>query len=402
MARTWIAITAGVALTGSVGAGDWQWSAGPVWRGGMHMRGRGSSYVQDGGVYSGSGTIAPTAIESTPSGLGADTGSGYADRTFDDGFVFIDPSTSDNGDTWYWGYNSAGQYDSGAGTLSFHRRYSTTSSVYGERYAAAATVDSALDVEEAMQGAGVGIALERRLGGGEGRLSVAIATGLDAVWGINGRAAATTFEGTATREQLRQDYTTSVDGTFTYDLMGVVPPTAPYRGSYDGPGPLLRNQPHSVSYSDAVTAAGGTVVQSRSTSQGHNRVDLDVNATLYALWLGPSVAFRAGQRAQVDLRPQVSLNLVNAQVNRTEDWYQTSAGQAGLENSWNDSESCTSFIPGYGLYGRILFSLGGGWMAGATGGYDWLIEDCEATVGPSKVALDLSGYTLSVLIGKSL
>jgi hypothetical protein len=42
----------------------------------------------------------------------------FANRTYNDGFVFQDGGTSDGGDTWYWGYDEASQVS--GDTISFH------------------------------------------------------------------------------------------------------------------------------------------------------------------------------------------------------------------------------------------------------------------------------------------
>jgi hypothetical protein len=69
---------------------------------------------------------------------------------------------------------------------------------------------------------------------------------------------------------------------------------------------------------------------------------------------------------------------------------------------WDDQADETKLTAGFGLHGALDIGLGNGWSVGASAGYDWLLDDCDLSVGPNQVTLDLSGYTLSAQVGREL
>ena len=327
-------------------------------------------------------------------------------RCLDNGFVYMDASTAQNGDTWYWGYTNASQHDVGANTLTFNRSASLHGATYGERMRSAATLDVPLWGSDNLSGMGLELSFERMLMA-TGRLGVALGFGLDAVWGISGDMEATTMKGVATRQWVERATDVRTDATYVYDLPGVVPPPAPYSGTYAGPefgdaAPIIPNRPRLVSYRQSTSAAAERVLSS-SSSQGRNRVELSTDAALYELWFGPTLMVKASSRMHLSLRPQAALNLVDARASRHEAWLEANAGGAEREVfAWNDRTSKVMVRPGCGLHGAVEIQLGKGWSAGAAAGYDWLLGDCDLTLGPNRVSLDLSGYTVSAQVVRQL
>ena len=115
-----ILFAANLTFPPSVGhAADWWVKGGPVIRGGMSVDVKGSSYSQTLGQHA-----VASALED-PSGIG--TTGAYADRTYDNGYVGLSPSTGnpaaiDPNTTWNWGYDNASQYDAAGGQLSFSKQ----------------------------------------------------------------------------------------------------------------------------------------------------------------------------------------------------------------------------------------------------------------------------------------
>lgn len=389
-----------------VAAEGWRISAGPAWRGGMDMKAGGASYVQDSSLRPAPGPVEQSsrAWQTTPPWF-YDDGRAYANRDFDNGFVYMDASTALNGDTWYWEYRDRSQYSAAADTLTFTRSATRAGASYGERIRSVANLDVPLSASDRLSGAGLELAFEKLLTS-TGRVGVAMAFGFDAIWGIGGDVRTTTMEGAATREWVEQNFQVRTDSTFVYDLKGVVPPF-PYTGTYEGPefgadAPIIPNRPMRVEQRQ-VTIPGAERVLSSAGSQGRNRVSLSTDAALYEFWAGPVFLMKAGSKARLSLRPQISVNLVDASASRREAWLEAGAGVSESEVFvWNDQSSKTALTPGCGLHGALAIQLGRGWSIGAAAGYDWLLEDCSLAVGPNRIKLDLSGYTVSAQLQRQL
>src|SRR5665213_2010799 len=99
-------------------AGDWWFEVAPTLRTDMRISVSGSSYVQQLGLHDpmASGPLSP------PTGAG--NPAAYANRTYDNGYVNLDPGTGnpvslDPNTTWNWGFNNPSQYNAGAQTLNY-------------------------------------------------------------------------------------------------------------------------------------------------------------------------------------------------------------------------------------------------------------------------------------------
>ena len=148
-------------------------------------------------------------------------------HNYDDGFVRVDSSGAASGGTWNWGYQNASQV---SGTsLDFHSdQFSTVP----------------LNIEKDSDDVQPGIELSY------GRIIGKFFLG--GRWGM---------EGALSYNSLEIEDSRSASGTVThildsYSLNGVVPPTPPYNGSFDGPGPVLSDLPtRTVSTDPAFTSA---------------------------------------------------------------------------------------------------------------------------------------------------
>jgi hypothetical protein len=367
-------MTAGVGFAGFAAAAsaDAWIQVGPAYRGGMEADASGSSHTQNQGVH------AAGALRS-PSGVGS-TGS-YADRNYDDGYVRRDPGTGnpasiDPSVTWYWGYDNNSQYNSGADTLTFHK---TGSQGYQE------VLNTSISDDDKMDGYGAeivgGMPLKR------GSLNIDLCLGLQGIFGAEATLGGTTYEEGIGRRDI----------TDTYDVSGINMPGAGHRGTYDGPfdnppvipSPTIPNQPESRS---------STIRDMQWSARNH--IDMDVETDLYELWLGPRLAFQAGDRLALHVTPKVSATYVDACVDRTETFVATYAdGSSATLNSWSDSGSESKFVLGAGVVAGAELEFENGMFAGIWGGYEWVSEDVDVQVGPNTVSVDASGYTAGAVIG---
>jgi hypothetical protein len=374
-------IFAGVTIAGTTArAQGWWLEGGPVVRGGMKASVSGSSYAQQLGLHDplAAGPLAP------PGGIGT-TGS-YADRTYDNGYVKLDPGTgnttppNDPNTTWNWGFNDPGQYNAGAQTLSFQKQGAPgyTSST-----------DRSVAGSEGMLGAG----LQLRGGVGfwqSGRWTLDLAMGFQGIWGANATMTATPYRETVRQVTVSDRYDTSGIGAANFPATG-------FRGTYLGPfdsppvipSPVLPNLPASRNSSTAVL------------SSSQDTVSLEAQQDLYEFSVGPQLGYSLGSRVKLSLRPTVSLDLLNVDVPRSEVFVQTPVGGPSVVVSrWSNQASQTTAVLGFGVTGGADLDLGKGFYAGLFGGYEWVAQQVNVSVGPNAVSFDGSGYVVGAVFGK--
>lgn len=169
---------------------------------------------------------AKVAHPSSPDQTGPATGGGL-DRIYDDGFVKLDVSGNAGGKTWNWGYADPAQVV-GDG-IEMHR-------TIGPRDGSTTELDSDLAF-----GGEIGWSWEIRrfdIGRREARAGLDIFAGWTEVSG-DGSSFAT---GTHTVQ------------TDRFALNGVVAPLAPYSGNFNGPGPVLSDNPTRSTVTQAATS----------------------------------------------------------------------------------------------------------------------------------------------------
>lgn len=349
-------------------AEGWWWSAGPVYRDGMSIDISGSSYVQEQMVH------AASVYDRGPDGAGAEDQ--FGDREYEGGFIRADPGTPTDGLTWYWGYDDDAQYNAAAGTLSL-------AAGGGRRQTRAVTADADMDVSEDASGGGVIVEAGRRLMdfGKGGSLQLDVVAGLASVWGISGEAEESTYA------ESYQGYRYSeVD---VYELEGVVPPAAPYAGTYDGPGPVIPNLPSSRERDVARTAS----------LEARNHINVDVDAALQQIQVGPRFSADVGEKVALHLQPFVTLNYVDIEIDRTETFVVTrSDGSQEEVSRWTDSQSESEWLFGAGVKAGCRVALSKKWFVDVSVYGDWM-DEAEADVGPSEVAVDLSGFGAALQVG---
>lgn len=365
-----------VILPMSLGAQGWWLEGGPVFRGGMRVNVKGSSYAQQLGLHD------PLATGPLASPPGIGSVNAYGDRTYDDGYVKMDPGTGnpaspDPNSTWYWGYNNAGQYDSGSQTLSFHKQGAPGYATLADRPTAGGTE---------MFGSGfqlvVGLPLRK-----SARSSISLTLGLQAIWANTAKLRFSPY-----REDVRQ---TSV--TDTYNVSGIPPgsfPAAGHQGTYLGPFDNPPVIPSPVIPNDPAARSAST---SAALATAEDAVSFEIDQRLYELSIGPQFDWQVGSRLKLNLRPTISLNIIDMDVRRTE-VFQSSSG--GVLNRWSDRRGECAVLPGLGITGGVEIGLGRGFYVGAFGGYEWVIQDAHVTVGPNTVSLNASGFIAGAVLGK--
>ena len=127
-------------------------------------------------------------------------------------------------------------------------------------------------------------------------------------------------------------------------------------------------------------------------------VDADVNST--SLRVGVAGAWKASRILQVFVQPLVSLNYVQADLDRSEQLTATSGdGAVSALAQWHDRASDEEWILGLGLRGGMDVMLGERWFFECSAGYEWMTRRPEFDVGPSTVEMDLDAFEASAGIG---
>jgi hypothetical protein len=361
-------------------AQGWWLEGGPVVRGGMSVKVSGSSYAQVEGIHDprAAGPLGP------PGGIGSATA--YGDRTYDNGYVKLDPGTGnattlDPNTTWNWGFNDPGQYNAGAQSLTFQKQglpgYTTGT-------------DRGFGGSESMLGAG----LQLRGGVGlwqSGKWTLDLALGFQGIWGADTTLNATPYRESVSQVTVSDRYDTSGIGVGNFPATG-------FRGTYLGPfdhppvipSPVLPNLPQSRS-----SANSGVL------SSSQDNVTLEVQQNLYEFSVGPQLGYAASSALKLSLRPTIGLDLVNLDVPRSEVFVQTPAGGPSVVVSrWSNQASQTAALLGFGVTGGADLDLGKGFYAGLFGGYEWVAQKVNLTVGPNAVSFDGSGYVVGAVFGK--
>lgn len=305
-----VLVTAGYAVS-CFAEGNWI-QVGPAYRGGMRVK---SSRFGD------PGTVGPQ--------------NQYADRTYDDGYVNIDPGTGNPAainpnTTWFWGYDHAGQYNAAAETLSFHRS--------GR-------------LNETMSGYGLEVVFGTPLIVPENRF------GMDGCIGIQFlRASARTH-----------------DLTDVYDTTGIAIPAAGHQGTYDGPFD--------------VPPAPGVLIPNLPDARIRSALKVDVD--IFELWVGPKLYITTGEKLSLHLTPKVSANYVMVDVNRS----------GAFKRAGYTDGSKADFLFGAGVIGGADIEIGKGYFISLWGGYEWVHDTVDVSVSPGRVSVDVSGYTVGAAVG---
>jgi hypothetical protein len=281
---------------------------------------------------------------------------------YDNGYVLTDISGNAGNQTWYWGYDHSSQVNrinAGNNTVSFDR---TTAVANGSSSSGNSTSDVTTGFE---------LAYDRQLGIKEDwhnmRYGIELAVNFLPIC-LN---SSSTFAANVSQQTDVYGYTT-----------GTTPPSAPYQGSFGGPGFVLNVPPTHLPSSTASASV---------FSQDH------FDANLWGVRLGPYVEFPFGKKDQFTL--SLSAGLALGLLDANDSWKQTvtipgnpavisNGGGGDLDLLWG----------GYvGLEADYQFS--GHW--GISGGVQFQdLGQYHHSFGGREVDLDLS-RSLFFLIGVS-
>jgi len=243
-------------------------------------------------------------VRATLRNLGAPVAAGPA---FDDGFVRRDISGNAGGKTTYWGYLNNNQVV--GNNLEMH---SATSPRDG-------TSQSFTDSPQT----GFELSYGRELG----RFKL---FGRDnTVWGVEGGFGSMDFSVKHTDTLAGNTLRT----TTTFGLGGILPPVAPFAGTYTGPGPLLDATSNGASVSSVVASSTMTA---------------KVDALLYGVKVGPFLEVPLFKR--VSLQLGAGLALLNAEADLIFGDQVTVGGSGGSPALWADKYTKSEWI--VGAYGR--------------------------------------------------
>ena len=375
--------------------GQFFFEAGPWYRGNMKISAEGGSRAAAEGVHAsqaGRSGGTPAAVDP----LLQDDGTAQILRTFDDGYV--GPSgwgwAQTAGVSQYWSYNHSAQYNAGADTLMFTR---TLTGVENAQRTETRITPGAVGWTDSDRVGGVGI---------QARLGYMIYTNKSLDVGIQMQVGwldgiKSSFHKTAYTEQI-QDFrwqTILNQGetwAYSYDTLGNPAfPAAPYTMSDPaGVGPLIADRPSSIARMTQSQVASEVLV-GQSSETATSLVDMNVDAAALVLQLGPRFQWQAARKLAVTLQPSVSLNLLDAEIQRRETF---SRQNGAVIQAWNDSTAEQDWLLGAALQADVQWTIKGGLYMMAGGGYDW-VEPCDLHAGPDTVTINLSGYTLNAGIG---
>jgi hypothetical protein len=321
-------------------------------------------------------------------------------RDFTDGYVHPDMWTGDSGVpedrqgmTWNWGAGNPSQYNYDGGdhpTLTFH--------IDQGEYAGGSYRVSGGKSDDDMPTEGIEVRFSHLLHSwtsGEGtsnnpnpkvNLDMSLVFGLaffpEAKQSHYRSAGRDVFH--VTESYTYQDYYGSAEG-------GSYPPLSlPYSGSYgtiggSDAGPLIPVTPES---SELSTTQVGSY---------RNNVELDCKIWRLRGAAGLEFAKPLTERLDVYVAPQLVVEFIDMSAERTE----TVSYNGMKQSSTSDSKSKMTVVPGVLITAGADYRFSKNWYAGASVGWEWLVEDPSMRVGPDKVQYDLNGGEFSLYVGRS-
>jgi len=279
---------------------------------------------------------------------------------YDDGYVLTDISGNAGGQTWNWGYDNSGQVIPANHTIAFDRTTLPANAI-----PSASADDSA---------ATPGFALDynRQLGAKADwhKLRYGFDSAVNFVpVSINNN---NTVSAVASKQTDLYSYTP-----------GTTPPTAPYQGSYQGPGFVI-NVP-------AVSSSTAPVPNATVSSQDN------FDANLFGLHLGPYVEIPFGKKEQFTL--SLAGGLAVGLLDANESWSQTVVIPGTSSTHSTGSGNTFDVMWGWYLGANADYQINEHW--GVAGGVQFQdLGTYDHTYDGRQVSLDLSRSVL-VLVGVS-
>ena len=233
------------------------------------------------------------------------------DHNYLDGYVRRDRANND-GTTWNWGYQNSSQVV--GDTLEFHS---------DQRFTVPFEVEGDMD----NPGYGAEITYQRALG----RFF------LRGRWGFEGAFSYTDLD--LRDERAAGGFMTHVTDAYTLD--GMVVPTAPYSGSFDGPGPLLPTTP----------------VRSTTTEAAFTRTEQRLSGYMFGIRVGPFFEWNFARHFGVTL----SGGLIFAPTDLDYEFDETTALASGGTMNARGQSSRNELLYGNYLSGAIRYDFSQHW-----------------------------------------
>jgi hypothetical protein len=272
---------------------------------------------------------------------------------YHDGFARPDINGSADGTTWYWGYQADSQIV--GDDLQLH---TVTGAPSDGR-----TAESGDDLQagfEVMYGRELG-----RLTLGKRRLPWGIEAGISS---LNSKIA------------VADNYSGVVDvRTDSYALNGIVPPRAPYAGTFDGPGPLISSSPH-ASRIDSVAATSA--------------VDATIDSLLVGLKAGPFIEMPLSERLQLNLSAGIAALAAFNDFDFTETVSLSGIPSAALERTGEESD--TSFVVGAYVEASVAYAVTE-FLSLYVGGQYQYLGDVEVSGGGKEATLQMNNAFEAVI-----
>ena len=286
----------------------------------------------------------------TPGPLG-----GGQNYNYDDGFVRVDSSGNIGDQTSYWSYDNDSQFDpADGGSINLSITNSSGNAGASDDNQAESGIEFFAYYD---MGAVTFPALKER----------------NATWGFRGGLHYAHVD-TGNSSTLSSKAVTVTD---RFDLNGVIPPLAPFTGSFNGPGPLISDSP------DRTTGAGSTAFVDGSR-------DLDVHLT--TLNFGSYLEVPISGKFHMTLEGGVSMGFAAGSYD-----YQSSTSIDGLgTKSGSGGDSDLSLLPGLYVGMSGIYQLNGSWAIQAAGRYQYLDSlELESNGSSATLSFD-SAFVLSL------
>lgn len=278
---------------------------------------------------------------------------GGADHFYDDGYNLLDSSGNEGGVTWNWGYQNESQVV--GDTIEFH--VNDAASLY---------LPSSQGVKGDLQ-PGIELTYQRILSNCSSDPTCRL--GLEAGFGFT---------------DLDIDDSRSATGLSTlttdaYQLDGVLPPSAPYSGTFNGPGALLGDTPTTTFTSDITT-----VTRNQKLS-----------GQIYAIRLGPFAEWNFTPNCS--LSGSLGLTLAPACVDY--EFSETSSLAGGATTVASGHASATKLLYGPYVGATLRYDFASQWGVYAGAQFQSL-NDLKQSIGARTARLE-SGATINLSLGVS-
>ncbi len=369
-----------VGLASAGGDTGWWFGGGALYRGGATYSLEGSSILQEQGR-----SAVQTGV-SSPLGEVGSAGS-PANRTYDDGFVRVDPATANSPGlitpnlTTDWGYQNNSQRS--GRDLTFTRTGPQGLTRVGEE-------SRSLSEDESIGAAGVELLAGKPLRIREDSrwdLVIGLRIFVPGSQTVSGVARTEDFRGQIIQivDTYRLDDIQTIGPTVTPD-----PPSAPFIGT---PGStIVRNAiPNIPANRNVRTLAAGDW-------QAETQVQADIDAMHYELRLGAQWSRQLGEQWSLTLQPAISAHILDVDITRRETVVARYAdGSSESLFSFSEDKSSTEVLFGAGLQAGVSRTLNDRWDLDLSVGYDY-VSEASISIGPNTVKMDLSGYTVGLAV----